>query len=256
MNAINERKAFLVLMGSLITLAWITLWAWEQSPYGRYLDHSALGDLDPFAGTGSLAVPAFLYIAGWTLMTVAMMLPTTLPLLEMFRRMTAQRADRTRLVTLLVVGYLVAWGGFGVLAHGGDWVVHEITEHSVWLEANAWVIGAGTLVIAGAFQFSRLKYRCLDKCRAPLTFIMEYWSGGHDSKNAFMLGVQHGIFCVGCCWALMLLMFGVGIGNVGWMLVLGAIMAIEKNMSWGKKISAPLGIGLLLWGGVIFAYQI
>jgi predicted metal-binding membrane protein len=104
------------------------------------------------------------------------------------------------------------------------------------------------LLLAGGFQFSRLKYRCLDKCRAPLSFVMERWRGRNELRNALLLGIDHGIFCVGCCWALMLLMFGVGVGNVGWMLSLGALMAVEKNMPWGRKVSRPLGLALLGWG--------
>jgi predicted metal-binding membrane protein len=251
-SALANRKPFLFLLGSLITLAWLSLWVWERSPYGRYLHHDQIGQPDLFTGAAGIVLPASLYIAGWTLMTIAMMLPTTIPLLEIFRRLTAQRSDHVQLVTLVIVGYLAAWLGFGIAAHLADWLLHEITSHILWLEANAWVIGAGTLLLAGGFQFTRLKYRCLDKCRAPLSFVTEYWRGRHDRRNALLLGIHHGMFCVGCCWALMLLMFGVGVGNVGWMLALGAVMAIEKNMPWGRKISAPLGVALLCWGGLIF----
>ncbi len=251
MNAIADRRAFLWLMGSLVTLAWLTLWIWDRSPYGRYLDHGQLGEIALFAGTSSLVLPVTLYIAGWTLMTVAMMLPTTLPLLEIFRRLTMPRPERSQLMALLITGYLGVWAGFGVVAHLADWVLHEIVDRSAWLEANAWAIGAVTLLLAGGFQFTRLKYRCLDKCRAPLSFVMEHWRGHHDQRNALSLGINHGIFCVGCCWALMLLMFGVGVGNVGWMLALAAVMTVEKNMPWGRKLSAPLGLALLGWAGLI-----
>jgi predicted metal-binding membrane protein len=247
----SDRRAFLWLITSLIILAWLTLWIWDRSPYGRYLDHGRLGEIGLFNGATSLVAPVILYLVGWTLMTVAMMLPTTLPLLEIFRRLTARREDRSQLMALVIAGYLGVWAGFGVAAHSADWVLHEVVERSRWLETNAWVIGSGTLLLAGAFQFSRLKYRCLDKCRAPLSFVMEYWRGRHDRRNALLLGINHGIFCVGCCWALMLLMFGVGVGNIGWMLALGAVMAVEKNMPWGRKLSAPLGLALLGWGGFI-----
>jgi predicted metal-binding membrane protein len=80
---------------------------------------------------------------------------------------------------------------------------------------------------------------------------MQYWRGKHDELHSFMLGVHHGIFCVGCCWALMLLMFVVGTGSIGWMLALGAVMAIEKNMPWGRKLSAPLGFSLIGLGLLI-----
>jgi predicted metal-binding membrane protein len=80
---------------------------------------------------------------------------------------------------------------------------------------------------------------------------MQYWRGKRDQLHSFMLGIHHGIFCVGCCWALMLLMFVVGTGSIGWMLALGAVMAIEKNMPWGRKLSAPLGVALIGLGLLI-----
>jgi predicted metal-binding membrane protein len=175
-----------------------------------------------------------------------------LPLLEIFRRLVARKPNRWQLIAVVITGYLGIWLAFGIAAHAGDWLLHEVVERSSWLETNSWIIGAGTLLLAGAFQFSSLKYRCLDKCRAPLSFVMEHWRGRHEGRNALLLGVHHGIFCVGCCWALMLLMFAVGVGNVGWMLALGAIMAVEKNMPWGRKLSAPVGAALLACGALIF----
>jgi len=242
-----ERRGFFALIASLVGFAWMALWIWGRSPYGRYLNHQQLGEL----GAGALFLPITLYLVGWTLMTIAMMLPTALPLLETFRRLTAPREDRSKLIGLVIGGYLAIWIGFGIAAHTADWLLHEIVERSSWLEARAWLIGAATLMIAGGFQFSRMKYRCLEKCRAPLTFVTEYWRGRHERRNAFFLGMHHGLFCVGCCWALMLLMFGVGVGNVAWMLGLGAVMAAEKNLSWGRKLSAPLGVALIGLGGLL-----
>ena len=251
----SERRVFLWSISSLVTLAWLILWLWDRSPYGRYLNHGHLAEIGGDGGTGSVFLSAALYLVGWTLMTVAMMLPTMLPLLDMFRRVTARRPERGQLIILVIAGYLSVWMGFGVAAHSADWVLHHVVEYSPWLEANAWVIGGSTLLLAGAFQFSRLKYRCLDKCRAPMSFIMEYWRGRHDRWNAFLLGINHGMFCVGCCWALMLLMFGVGVGNVGWMLALGAVMAVEKNLPWGRKLSAPLGLALLVCAAFILFHH-
>ncbi len=178
MKAIDHRSMFLPVTGMLIALAWLTLWAWEASPYGRYLNHGELAGID-LEGTGAVTT-AVLYVAGWTLMTVAMMLPTTLPLIEMFRRLTARRADKGQLMTLVIVGYLVVWFAFGVAAHIADWLAHESYEHIEWLQANPWLFGAGPLLLAGAFQFTPLKYRCLDKCRTPLGFIMQHGRGRHE----------------------------------------------------------------------------
>ena len=251
MSAGADRRAFLWLMGLLISLAWLILWVWDRSPYGRYLDHGQLGEIGIDGSTGSVFLPVALYLIGWILMTAAMMLPTTLPLLEIFRRLTVRRPDRSQLMAGVISGYLSVWLAFGITAHSADWLLHQVVERSPWLETNGWVIGAGTLLLAGGFQFTRLKYRCLDKCRAPLSFIMEHWRGRHEHRNALSLGINHGIFCVGCCWALMLLMFAVGVGNVGWMLALGTVMAVEKNMPWGRKLSAPVGLALLGCGALI-----
>jgi predicted metal-binding membrane protein len=105
--------------------------------------------------------------------------------------------------------------------------------------------------MAGAFQFSRLKYACLDKCRTPFSFVNQHWRGIAVRRQSFRIGLHHGLFCVGCCWAIMLLMFVVGTGSVGWMLALGAVMAVEKNVSWGRKLSTPLGFFLLGWASFI-----
>ena len=148
---------------------------------------------------------------------------------------------------------MAAWGAFGLLAH----VLHAGLLWSVdRFPVLAWhsgLIGAATLALAGAFQFSALKHRCLEKCRTPLSFVMEHWHGRSAAREAFVLGAHHGVFCVGCCWALMLLMFAFGTGSLGWMLLLAAVMAIEKNVPWGKRLTAPLGVALLAWAAVLVA---
>ena len=251
MRTRQHRTWFLPAAGALVALAWGALWLWAQSPYGRYLDH---GDWTMIGSAGSLcsAVPAvrtllptLLYVGGWMLMLSAMMLPTTLPLLEIYRRLTQQQRDRWLLVNLVVAGYLSAWVAFGIAAHALDLALHEAFAGNPWLILNGWAIGAAVIAVAGAFQFSSLKYRCLDKCRTTLSFVIEHWRGRHNRLQAWRLGWHHGLFCVGCCWALMLLMFVVGTGNVGWMLVLGAVMAAEKNLPWGRRLRVPLGLALL-----------
>ncbi len=240
----HDRRLFTALLVALVVLAWLALWVWDLSPYGRFLNHEQLAEVE-IGLDGSALLLAVVFVAGWTLMTFAMMLPTSLPLVQLFRRLTRQRADSPRLMVLLIAGYLSVWVLFGVVAHIGDRGLHEVVGLSAWLEANAWMLGSGTLLLAGAYQFTPLKYHCLDKCRSPLSFIMEHWQGSREQTQAFRLGLHHGIFCVGCCWSLMLLMFAVGVGNLGWMLVLGTVMAVEKNMPWGRRLSAPLGVGLL-----------
>jgi predicted metal-binding membrane protein len=247
---VSNRRLLIALVAGLIALMWLSLWAWGRSPYGRFLSHEELGHAE-----GAGVTLLVLFVAGWTLMTIAMMLPTSLPLVALFHSFVRRRPQRTRLVALLVVGYLAVWTLFGLFAHVGDGVVHALVERSAWLETNAWLIGAVTVLVAGTYQFTPLKKRCLDKCRSPFSFIMENWRGGRAGAEAFQLGVRHGIFCLGCCWSLMLLMFAVGVGNVAWMLALGAVMAVEKNVSWGHRLSAPVGVLLLGFAATLAATQ-
>jgi len=252
MSARLERSSVLpVALGALVLLAWLALWLWHGSPYGRYLHHGEPANPDLGGAPGGAAAQAAVYIAGWLLMTAAMMLPTIFPLLEIFRRMTRRRDDRVELLSLVIAGYLAVWLAFGIAAHAIDLALHEAIERNVWLQANAGWFGAAPLLLAGGFQFTRLKYRCLEQCRAPLSFVVQHWRGGDARAQAVLLGAHHGAFCVGCCWALMLLMFAVGTGSLGWMLALGAVMAVEKNAPWGRRVSAPLGAALLLWGAAV-----
>lgn len=258
----DRRKAWLPVIGGLTAFAWLTLAVWAHSPYGRYLDHGQwlqaglAANLCRVVPGGAVLLPGLLYVGGWLLMTVAMMLPTTLPLLAIFSRLTRQRADRRMLMALLVLGYLAIWAAFGIIAHGVDMALHGLVAGSVFLTFNSWAVGASVLAIAGGFQFTALKYRCLDKCRTPFSFVNEHWRGIAVCRQSFLLGVHHGIFCVGCCWAIMLLMFVVGTGSVGWMLLIGAAMATEKNAPWGRRIGAPLGLGLLLSSAAVVALNV
>jgi predicted metal-binding membrane protein len=237
---------------SLAGLAWVLLFGLDASPYGRYLQHGDWGAVGLGAAIcaavpgGRWLVPLMAYATGWLLMTAAMMLPTTLPLTRIFGRMVAGRSDGALLHGLLISGYLVAWSGFGMAAYALDRALHASLSGWVWLVRHPEMPGAMVLAVAGGFQFSRLKYHCLDKCRTPLGFVTSHWHGPKPWREAFWLGLSHGGYCVGCCWALMLVMFFVGMGNLGWMLVFGLVMAVEKNHSWGRRIAAPLGGALLV----------
>jgi predicted metal-binding membrane protein len=259
----HPRATLLVpAMAGLVATIWAALIVWEQGPYGRYLEHGSWTDAGLAAGLcravpgGSWLVPGALYAVGWMLMTAAMMLPSTLPLLRRFERLAAARNGRAKLMLLLIGGYLVAWLAFGIAAHVLDALLHAAAGRSAWLALNGWAVGAVVLGGAGLFQFSRLKRLCLDRCRAPLGFILRRWHGRTPYRDAFAIGLDHGVFCVGCCWALMMLMFIVGTGNVGWMLALGALMAIEKNAPGMRWLSGTVGFALLALAAIVAAENI
>lgn len=256
MRVEGHRTWFLSIMGLLIAAAWLTLVIWDHSPYGRYLEHGDWTRAGLAAAicqqlpAGNWLLPASLYAGGWALMCAAMMLPTTLPLLQIFRRLTRTRGDRVALLVLVIAGYMAAWMGFGVIAHALDWGVHEIAQSSTFLTFNGWVLGAGVLAVAGLYQFLPFKDFCLERCRLPLGSVLRHWDRNRPGRSALRLGLDHGVFCLGCCWMIMLLMFVVGTGSVAWMLGLGAVMAAEKNLPWGRHLAPPLGTALVA-GSVI-----
>ncbi|HEX3037207.1 MAG TPA: DUF2182 domain-containing protein [Thermodesulfobacteriota bacterium] len=237
-----------VLISSILLLAlaaWLALWLSED--FAHSLLH--LHNLDHHAWTPGTFM--FLFVGGWTVMTVAMMLPTTLPVITIFHTFAGSRRDRAFLIILLITGYLGVWILFGTVIYIGYLFLQRLVTSSTLLTNHIWTGGPLILILAGLFQFSSIKHRCLEKCRSPLSFVVEHWQGRNEKWNAFRLGVDHGIFCVGCCWALMLLMFVVGFGSIGWMFILAAIMAVEKNFPWGRQISTPLGIILISFGLIL-----
>jgi predicted metal-binding membrane protein len=253
----RTRRWFLPIAGLLTVAAWIALLLWQQSPYGRYLAHSnwtatGLGSgLCAALPAAGWVLPIALYVGGWLLMISAMMLPTAVPLLDRFDRLVSQRPDRGRLLALVIGGYMLAWFAFGMAAHLLDAAVQQAALQSDWLLFNGWIAASLVLAGAGLFQFSRLKYHCLVRCRTPLSFITKHWRGRTPLRHALLLGLDHGAFCVGCCWAIMLLMFVVGTASLGWMLLLGAVMALEKNTRWGPRLSRPVGALLLVAAGAL-----
>ena len=240
----SRRDALLVgLLTTLVLLAWSALWLWGRSSYGHLLLH---GPAHLHHAAQNPRLLAAIFVTGWTVMTVAMMLPTSVPMILVFRRILGDRATAAWLVMLLIIGYLVTWLLCGVLLQFVNWFLHAAISELSLPGYAGWISAAVILTMAGLYQFSSLKYACLDKCRSPLSFLMSRWHGGNESAQALRIGVEHGLFCVGCCWSLMLLMFLVNAGSLVWMLLLGAVMALEKNFAWGRSLSASIGVLLFI----------
>ena len=179
-------------------------------------------------------------------MIVAMMLPSTIPLVMTFAALVGRRRRPGRLVSLLLLGYLVVWAGFGLAAWVLDRGIHAAVDVLPWLAAHPQLIIGTTLLSAGLWQFSPLRDRCLEECRSPLGFVLNRWRGVSERREAFAMGLAHGAFCVGCCWSLMLVMFGVGLANVAAMILLGGLTAVEKNLPSGRRLTHPVGLILVL----------
>lgn len=236
----GARRAAVVPTVVLAGVAWLVLFLSRVGGWGRYLHHDGITELDLAAGTVVLV-----FVGGWVLMLAATMIPTTYPLVSLFVGMVQHRPERRALVARLLGGYIVVWCGAGLVAYGGDVGVHAAVEATPWLDRNTWVLAAGVLAVAGAYQLSALKERCLTRCRNPRALLFLRWRGVAPGHEAFAIGTAHGATCLSCCWALMLVMFAVGAGSIGWMLVLGAAMAAEKTVPGGARLRVPIGLVLL-----------
>jgi predicted metal-binding membrane protein len=225
--------------------AWTLMLGLLVLDQAELIEHDAI-----LAGTGAggpLAIVVFLVT--WQLMTAAMMLPTSLPMIRAFA-IPARRQGRPRsAMAAFVAGYFAIWTAFALLALGGDAGLHWLVDRWAWLADRPWLISGGVLVGAGAFQFSPLKERCLAECRSPVQFLWRHYQPGVG--NAWRLGLRHGVFCLGCCWALMLLMFAVGVGSIAWMVALTGIMLVEKTSRHGRRLVPIVGLALLAWGGLV-----
>jgi predicted metal-binding membrane protein len=191
------------------------------------------------------------FLAVWVVMLGAMMLPTVVPLARMFVPVSARSPHPRWARGSLYGGYLALWTAFAPVALFADAGLHLLVHSWPWLEAHEGLILGSALLLAGGFQFSPLKNACLTACRNPMSFLWQHYRRG--PLGALRLGARHGLSCVGCCWALMLVMFATGVGGLAWMLGITAVMVAEKTTRWGARLVVPVGVVLLIAGAALSA---
>lgn len=231
---------------AVVAASWTALWLWGRSGSAHLLSHDRLAIEGLPALTGLMA--------GWTLMTVAMMLPASMPMITWFHGVAGGRSRRGPMVLVLVGGFVVSWLAFGAAVHAGDWALHLASARLPWLSSEGWALGPVVLALAGVYQFTALKQRCLARCCAvPRRMTGERWRAEeHPARAAFAMGVREGAWSVGCCWALMLLMAAAGMSSLAHMLAVGTVMATE-TIDKGHRFRAPLGVTLIVAGVATFA---
>jgi predicted metal-binding membrane protein len=230
-----------------IGVAWAVALAAELGGLAKAVHHDSLLQGGPAFGLALL-----LFLISWQVMTAAMMLPSSLPLVRMFTAASAHTPGRGAALAAFVGGYALVWSVFGALAFMGDAGLHAAVNSSPWLTENDWAIGPAVLLLAGAFQFSSLKDACLRSCRHPASFMRRHYRRG--TREGFLLGARHGAFCVGCCWALMLVMFAAGAANLLWMAALTALMVHEKTRPSGARTVPVTGVMLLATGSTLLLW--
>lgn len=180
----------------------------------------------------------------WTVMMIAMMLPTATPMLLTFTRLQHRRHSAPtalRMVWLFVGGYLFVWTLFSLLAASAQWALYGAGQMTSAMGRVSPLLGGVLLLVAGIFQLTGLKDACLNGCRSPLAFLLNEWRPGF--QGAWHMGVRHGVYCVGCCWLLMLLMFAGGVMNLAWMAAITLFVLLEKLLSpsrWFERASSAL----------------
>ncbi|MCF7984057.1 MAG: DUF2182 domain-containing protein [Thiohalocapsa sp.] len=243
-------REYLVVGGGL---AGIALVGWAYMAYMAW----AMANMDkvdmwmpPMGDVAWSARDFIMLFVMWAIMMVAMMTPSILPMVSMFATLNRNRRARRQSYTptfIFVVGYLVAWSGFSVLATVAQWPLHTAGLLNPMMNSRSYLMSGAVLMVAGIYQWTPLKNACLTSCRSPLGFLLTEWREG--TGGALMMGIRHGIYCVGCCWALMLVLFGVGVMNMLWVLLITAFVVLEKILPAPAVLRAVSGLGLVVWGG-------
>lgn len=190
----------------------------------------------------------------WTVMMVAMMVPSAAPMIVMFATINRRRREQQGPfvpTAVFLAGYLVVWTGFSVLAALAQWALHAAALMSPMMVTTSPLLGGVLLVAAGVFQWTRLKAACLVHCRSPLSFIVTSWREGRG--GAFRMGLHHGLYCLGCCWLLMALLFVAGVMNLLWVAAIAIFVLLEKIVPRGELVGRVAGIVLVVAGLLVLS---
>src|ERR1700759_1813297 len=253
----RDRQAVIGALVLVVALSWIWIL------FGAGTGTSAI-DMLFGSGAGDMAgmmapVVWSLGYAGimftmWWIMMAAMMLPSAAPILLLFARINRKEkaAGKPFIPTgIFAAGYLVAWGGFSALTPALQWMLERFDVVSPMMVTRSYWLGGTILLAAGLWQLTPIKGMCLRHCRSPMGFLVQSWRPGRG--GAFRMGLEHGSFCLGCCWFLMGLLFFGGIMNLFWIIGLAALVLLEKTVPMGSWMGRIVGVGVTAWGVLLLA---
>jgi predicted metal-binding membrane protein len=239
----HQRKGTLAIL-AISLLGWLFL-AWMAVDMSSEFAQLTMPDSSSWSAANVLAVWFM-----WAVMMAAMMLPSALPMILTFVSVSTRAGERARAQSF-VAAYLLVWFAFSVAATAAQWALQAAGWVDPMIVSTSALLTAMLLLIAGIYQFSPLKKVCLAHCRTPMGFLLGEWRPG--VRGAFTMGVRHGVFCVGCCWALMALLFVGGVMNIAWIAALSVAVAIEKLAPGGERIAMVLGLALVAAGVIKLA---
>jgi len=250
------RRDRLVLVAGLVVILALA-WGWLLAGVGMEVgtvEMTTMARMDGWLMQPAVWTPSYavLIFAMWCVMMVAMMLPSAAPTLLLFARVNRKdKASGAPLAptTLFAIGYLLAWSGFGVVATALQWGLESGRLLSPMLSTTNLWLGAGILIAAGLWQLTPFKAMCLRHCRTPFGFLVGNWRVG--LFGALRMGLEHGAYCLGCCWFLMALLFFGGVMNLYWIVGLAVFVLLEKAIPLGHSLGRVAGVALVAWGAVL-----
>ncbi len=249
-KALAPRYERIVILGVLLALA-VLAWALVIAQAHSMTGPAMAGSMSAPAGL-TMGMSAVLFLAIWVAMMVAMMFPSAAPMVLMFNAIAAGKRERGQSFVptwVFVAGYLIVWSLAGVAAYVAALGLDALASHVMPLMSNAGRIGGALLVLAGLYQLSPLKNTCLAKCRTPTQFLMTSWRGGYG--GALRMGIEHGAYCLGCCWLLFVILFPLGMMNIAALALLTALIFAEKVLPVGRLVSIVAGIALIAYGALV-----
>jgi predicted metal-binding membrane protein len=220
---------------------WAVLLVWSESPYSIYLGHSSLGDVTGLIGFIPLAL---IFLVSWSAMVLAMMLPATFPLVSELRRRARPHPMGRGSVVSTVAGAVALWVPFGIAAYLMDFGIHRLAEVPP-LVGNVWILGFASLALAGTYQFTRTKSAFLTDCCSLNEFLKSRTPQAPPEERNFRTGLNYGKKSIGSHWAMMLLMFSLGLQIFSMMLLLATAMATEHYSKLGPRMRVPIGCAIL-----------
>lgn len=243
----RDRTVVLAAVVALAGTSWayIAYLAWEM---GRMDMVMAMPTVRPWS-----AIDLLLLWIMWAVMMVAMMLPSAAPMILLFTSIQRRRRDRAHPYVpagVFLLGYIVVWALYSLSATLLQWGLHTAALLSPMMVSTSAILGGGLLMGAGFFQFTPLKNTCLSACRSPMNFLSTEWREG--SRGALVMGIRHGIYCVGCCWILMSLLFVVGVMNLLWVGLIAGFVLVEKLAPAGKWAGRIAGVAFVVAGGWVW----
>lgn len=235
-----ERNLILASLLALAGAAWAVL-VWQSLDMGM--------DMSLTMGMGPV-----LFIALWAVMMVAMMFPTSAPMILMFAKVHAGRRERGSSFVptwVFTAAYILLWSATGIAAYALAVAGDALADRSAFLMDNGARVGGGLLIAAGLYQLTPLKDVCLSRCRTPVAFIMNSWRDGY--RGSFTMGLEHGAYCLGCCWLLFLILFPLGMMNVAVLALVTLLIFTEKSLPLGRGTAVVAALALIAYGAVVLA---